>query len=362
MGTTTRRTSEPKTLEIPPISSLQISRLPRREPNPDGLAVYRRVYKEASEMDLLIDPQHYLEHVTMSAYLWPYAPVERLTALAYFNTIGYYLNDTISRDIKIMPNNEAARLRVTVAQTAEQVLLRGADADPADKYGQAFIKLREMLGELTNPDFVSRFFPALMVHWRDVTVSYNKRGFDDVGVQEFIALRRSTSGMLPIVMLTELAQDVYMPQGALERVPSLETAIIALADIGGLSNELFSYTKEVIIQESRFNLIPVIEREYGYTDTLNAIFDAMAIVDNCFETFEKATEAMQAEASQIEDADARDEVENFLASFLPGMWDVAAACYHWQMETNRYRCEQNPFPDLKSQIPYDGLLPASQRP
>jgi hypothetical protein len=315
------------------------------------------VYLEADRMGLVINPRIFYDHVTMSAHLWPHASVDSLTALVYFNTIGYYLNDTISRDIQIMADAEASRVRVEVAHTAEQVLIRGAEADPDDKYGQAFARFRALLSELVPSDFLDRFFSVLLVHWRDVTITYNKSGFDDVNLEDFITLRRSTSGMMPTIMLTEVAQNVFMPEGTLDLVPGLGGAITALADIGGLSNELWSYTKEVTLGGARFNLVPVLEREYNI-DTDHAILAAMDIVNDCFDRFETAMELVDAEVAGLQGNHRK--IKRFLTGFLPGLWDIAAACYHWQMETNRYRSELNPFPDLRSQIPYNDILPSSQ--
>jgi hypothetical protein len=81
-----------------------------------------------------------------------------------------------------------------------------------------------------------------------------------------------------------------------------------------------------------------------------AVREAIRIVDQRYTDFEQAVRDSWNEVSHIEDLKQRAQAASFLSKFVSGMWDVAAASYHWQMETNRYRSETSPFADLRLKL------------
>ncbi len=336
--------------DFPPLSSLLISSVPRREPNPHGPVVYEEVFDLAQDIGLVIDPTNYFDHVTMSAYLWPYASREALRAATFFNVIGFYIDDTIGSDIRHSHGLDIDALRGVVANKALNIMLRGLIPASPDKYDRAFMDFYQMILELSDAPFGARFFPVLFEHWRAATRNYEANGPYTGTVEEFIPIRRLTGGMFPTILMIELAKQQYMPAWLPARVPSLSTAIDALADIGGLSNELFSYAKEVLYEGTTLNLLPIIQRQAGDESAVWAAHEAIALVNGCYELFRLAVQDVLAEASQIEEPAKREQAETFLKAFVDGMWDQVAASYHWQMEANRYRAEYNPFPELTSRL------------
>jgi len=335
----------------PTISVLAISKIERREPNPYGPNVYQHVYDHARRLGLVIDKENYFDHITMSAYLWPYTSPERLSALAYFNTIGYYINDTIASDMRRYSPTQTAKLQHSVAQKAHDILIKGKMPEgKLDKYDMAFLDLRHSIIGLSNAEFAERFFQILLEHWQAAMTCYEKCGMFEGRIDEFITIRRVASGMIPTIALIEFARNEYIPSWLPEYVPTLQIAIDALADIGGLSNELFSYAKEVLESGTTLNLVAVVERVNEYDSTIYALEDAIETVNNCFDVFKLATSQACYEASIIEDPVFREQAEAFLTGFIDQMWDMAAACYHWQVETNRYRSENHPFTDLRVKL------------
>lgn len=336
--------------DFPPLSSLLISSVPRREPNPHGPVVYEEVFDLAQDIGLVIDPEHYYAHVTMSAYLWPYASHEALQAATYFNVLGFYIDDTIGNDIRRSIESDMDHLRAVVAYKALNILLHGKIPAAPDKYDRAFMQLDEMIRGLSNADFAARFYAELFEHWRIATTNFEANGPYEATVEEFIPLRRLTSGMIPTIQVIELAKQTYMPAWLPDAVPSLDTLINAVADLAGLSNDLFSYAKEVLDEGSTLNLIPVIQRQVGDVSAAWAAHEAIALINGCFDLFQQSAQDVLAEAARIEEPHLRREAEHFLINFIDGMWDQIAAFYNWQMESNRYRTEINPFTELRTRL------------
>lgn len=336
--------------DLPPISVLRISRLARRSPNDFSEEAIRRVYEMSEQFGLVVTNQSFFDHITMSGYLWPYTTPERLITLVYFNAIGFYIDDTIGSEITLLPESDALALRMSIAEKTQTIFVDGITPRRPDKYDLALLQLRDGVANLSTPDFANRFFQLLLEHWRDSTTTWETEGTYLGGIEQYIPLRRSCSGMLPTVLLIEYAKDHFMPEGALDLVPSLADAINAVADIGGLTNDLFSYAKEVIDQGTTLNMIPVLQRERGYVMSRFAILDGLEIVDGKFAAFQKAIEDANSETAAIEDPDYREQMQGFLDDYVDGMWDMISGAYHWQTETNRYRNERNPFPDLRTPI------------
>ncbi|MBN1429411.1 MAG: hypothetical protein JXB07_13645 [Anaerolineae bacterium] len=322
---------------LPTLQSLEISHILKRRPNLHAQEVYEQVYQHAQQMGLLIDPHHYTNHITMNGYVWPHTSAERLAVLSYFNTLGYFLNDTLGRDITKNPD----ALRAVVAQKAYRVLVEGLVSNPPDRYDHAFNYLRKSILALSNEAFAARFFPLLLKHWQAGIQHYDPY---QGNLEEYIATRRHASGMLPTIMLVEFAYDCYMPKQMPQIAPNLEIAIDALADIGAISNDIFSFAKE---SHTTFNIIRVLQRERGYESLAPAIDDAIGVVNHSFRAFQSNLHIAQEQVKCVADAGRHSEMKRFLNCFVNGLWDVAAACYHWQMETNRYRHQHHPIADLQ---------------
>jgi hypothetical protein len=126
--------------------------------------------------------------------------------------------------------------------------------------------------------------------------------------------------------------------------------IDALADMACLSNDLFSYHKEVVVEGTSMNLVPIIQREAGGESVVWAVHEAIALINSRYAVFKEGVRSLLEQADGIAEPGLRIQARAFLYAFIDGMWDQAAAYYHWQMEANRYRNAENPFSELRHRL------------
>jgi hypothetical protein len=159
-------------------------------------------------------------------------------------------------------------------------------------------------------------------------------------VEGYINLRILDAGMHPMIDTVEFAQGIILPDLVIES-EYLRGMREYVARLGSLLNDIFSYTKEIIETNSRFNLICVLEDYYGYSFE-DAVQRTVDIVND-------EVEAFNAKARNIPSWGDKN-IDKDVALYVKGLKDQINACWHWQMSTNRYRSDKSPFPELRTQI------------
>ena len=153
------------------------------------------------------------------------------------------------------------------------------------------------------------------------------------------------------IHLTEYCYGCYLTPELMKRVPSLQKAIDMCNDIGGLSNDIFSYPKE---SHSKLNLVNSFLVLGQCTGLQEAIQAAIGYVNQCHKDYDAAIEGVHLEVQSLAANDRA-----VVLKFVDGLHAILSASYHWQMVTQRYRHPDHILKDLRTtepSLPMAGLI------
>jgi hypothetical protein len=163
-------------------------------------------------------------------------------------------------------------------------------------------------------------------------------------VEEYIDLRCHTSGMHHIVMLIEYASGDFLNIDWCKEVgidSSLQRINFLTAAFGCLSNDLFSFEKEVIDNSTDANLLMIV-----------ALNDSMCALTEVIVKSAKIVQAILIELldlidkikKQLHNLFGRDELGNeALSLYLKGIEKCIQASWLWQVYTKRYKRQDSIF-------------------
>jgi hypothetical protein len=328
------------TFPISPFNSQQLTisrlKLNHHEAMESILSSTARLSKE---LNLQID-QSYAAHTSMTSFLYPKSGKYKVVIVNILYDLLYYIDDLFGEDIEDANAEDKPSLTelMYIWQTGKinEVYYNELSSEKVKTVCTAMQWVRNKLFQSCEPSFFKKLSWLLFEHLRDQLKPDTYES-----VEEYILLRRNFSGMYVAIYLIEYCTGRYLTNEILEKVPSLQKAIDLCADIGGLSNDIFSYPKE---SHSKFNLVNSFE-VLNETKTLSeAIQKAIDLVNTCHVDFDKAVKQINAEIS-----DLPVEEKATILQFTDGLKSILAATYHWQFVTERYRHDSHILEDLKYQ-------------
>src|SRR5437763_14561204 len=102
-------------------------------------------------------------------------------------------------------------------------------------------------------------------------------------------------------------------------------------------NDIFSYYKEIVIEQSRFNLVNLIQENTG-VGLKEAVEEAIARVNACTIEFLELETRIPYWSDKI----------NFtVKKYIEALKRQLSACWYWQIHTSRYRSPCSPFRELR---------------
>ncbi|MBC9909100.1 terpene synthase family protein [Chitinophaga varians] len=315
----------------------------RLNPHPESETIIKIAQQFCEKYGIWIEQaKHY---ITCELFLYPDAAFDRIVVMVENNAIDYYLNDIIGRDLFSHLNAEKqfkARELMKRMSTVDYNLRLPNDATPVEI---ANIELLQFIKN-TSPFHWFEKFLNLYCHHVDVT---HKDGNSDAkgyisSIDEYIDLRCHTSGMHHIVMLIEYADnnfidttwcstfgiDVY-----LHRVNFLTSAF------GCLSNDLFSFEKEVIDNSTDANLLMIVALN-NPTFTLTEVITRSAKIVQ--EILIELLGLIDKIKNQLRDLPMINEQQKrSLNKYLKGIEKCLQASWMWQVYTKRYKRRNSVF-------------------
>ncbi|CAA6816739.1 MAG: Unknown protein [uncultured Aureispira sp.] len=291
----------------------------------------------SKELNLQID-QSYAAHTSMTSFLYPKSGKYKVVIVNILYDLLYYIDDLFGEDIEGASQEDKPSLSelMYIWQTGEinTVYYNNQSSKKVKTVCMGMQWVRNKLFQSCEPSFFKKISWLLFEHLRDQL----KPGAYE-SVEEYILLRRNFSGMYVAIYLIEYCTGRYLTEEMLKKVPSLQKAIDLCADIGGLSNDIFSYPKE---NHSKFNLVNTFQ-VLNQTKTLDeSIQKAIDLVNTCHVDFNIAVKQIHAESLDL----ATDEKAAIL-QFTDGLQSILSATYHWQLVTERYRHSDHILEDLK---------------
>jgi hypothetical protein len=223
-------------------------------------------------------------HITCALYLYPTAHFERMLTMMKNLIIGFYLNDTMGRDaFKFLSPEEQKGSRRMIRNMADlkEDLHLPADAHPIEVANAE--ALREFRGG--SPKVWFRKFMRLYCHHLDITHTDGNVGAQGriPDVFQYMERRLHLGGVHHILHWIEYSNGQFL-EWDLFRTTRLSHELKRLhwvtAAFAGLSNDLFSFEKEVIDCGADSNLVMIIALNSPELSLKDAIWRASDIVRN----------------------------------------------------------------------------------
>jgi hypothetical protein len=287
--------------------------------------------------------QVYSAHTSMTAFLYPHSGKYRLVIANVLYDFLYYIDDLFGEDIEVLEDEKRPSLTEMMQIWKTGVIntdsIEYNSSEQIKNIYTALLWIRTKLVQSSDPVFFKKLSKLLFEHLKE---QLEPKDYDTV--EEYLMLRRRFGGMYPVVFLVEYCNNRYLAPDTLAQLPSLQNAIDACADIGGLSNDIFSYPKE---SHSKFNLINSYLVVHPEMTLQEAVQNSINVVNDYHFEFDQAIEQLQIEVKSLPKKE-----QITVLQFADGLKDILSASYHWQFVTQRFRHDNHILEDLKYDSKY----------
>ncbi|NML23501.1 hypothetical protein HHL16_21655 [Pseudoflavitalea sp. G-6-1-2] len=331
--------------------------------NPDDFSLmeYCRAYNPHPQTELLVDvvkefgerfniwlpnARHY---VTSALFLFPDADYQRATALVKNLATDYFLNDTMGREIyKYLSKEQQMGAKELIGR------ITSLDEELSTIPAALGIELAnvEMLKEIRDISPLPWFMEFLKLYLYHIEVTHKDCSAAALGymptVEEYISMRNHTSGMPHIIALAEYSDNRFLDWNWLADMKldaHLRRIHRAVALFGCLTNDLFSFEKEVIDRNADPNLVMAVAMNNPEMSFEEIIRFSAGIVKNVLTDFLSLTERIY---ERIKNLPTSEESET-LRIHMGTMEKIVQASWMWQVYTKRYKREQSIWTETRLQ-------------
>ncbi|WEK34992.1 MAG: terpene synthase family protein [Candidatus Pseudobacter hemicellulosilyticus] len=282
----------------------------------------------------LPNAKHY---VTSALFLFPDADFVRAQALVKNLATDYYLNDTMGRELyKYLSPAQQLEARQVIGRiiALDEQLALEPEATGIERANV------EMLAEIRDISPLPWFGEFLKLYLYHIEVTHKDNSAAALGylptVDEYISMRNHTSGMPHIISLAEYAADNFLDWNWLASVQldaRLRRIHRAVALFGCLTNDLFSFEKEVIDNNADPNLVMAVAFNYPELSFEEVILHAAAIVRKVFADYVELMELMREKLRLLPQSEQVAVLDRHLAT----LEKIVQASWMWQVYTRRYK-------------------------
>jgi len=300
------------------ISALAQPALPK-----NNQTVLNKAKERAQSLGLYLDGL-YLGHHDMSAFLFPYADEDRLIDASLMASLLYYIDDLFGEDSQTRYLFDLERFKAAWE--------RGEQPAARDEVEQRLYTAVAQLGA----DFRAKASAAFLTFYQGYLYMHLDHSLAPclyANSQEYIDSRVHFGGMYPTILLIEYCANQYLSPEMHANLDLL-AAQEALALIGAISNDLISYPKE---KHSQFNLINVYLATGEAESLTQAIQKTILYVNQLHKDYQAALARFEAIG----------QAEPFVKQYVEYMNNMLAACYHWQLHSQRYKHPEHILEELK---------------
>ncbi|WP_395852657.1 hypothetical protein [Cystobacter fuscus] len=273
----------------------------------------------------------------LTAHVYPRGTWERLELCNDWHVWLFLFDDEVDELAEV--GQRPAYLKAYVDACLE--VWRGgalrARATPLERFTW---DLRQRMSRLASEPWMERFvcdvedylyrgaLPAAR-HWTEGTVPE---------LESYIEQRALDSGMYTAQDLVEFAEPGQELPEELFRLPLVRRLRLLCTRVVALTNDLFSFEKEVLWHRNPNNFVHVLRVNRGL-ELREAISTAIDIINADTDAFVACEELLQ--ASRL--ADPR------LLGYVEGLKAWIRGNLHWSLVTGRYSSPTSPFPELRRQ-------------
>lgn len=278
-------------------------------------------------------------HITCALYLYPTASFDRMLTMMKNLTLGFYLNDVMGRDtFKLQSPEEKVNSKILIEHMRDlnDILYIPADAHPLELVNAEI--LREFRAN-SPEEWFAKFLEIYCYHIGITHMDGDTSALGKIPTPKEYAERRChLGGVHHILMWIEYSEGKFLDWellDAMEISQNLKRLHWVAAAFAGLVNDLFSFEKEVIDNNSDSNLVAIValnNRDLSFADIINF---AASMVKDIF------TELILLIKSLIERAEAISkyypEYTTLLTSHIDAIVRCVQATWKWQCYSKRYK-------------------------
>lgn len=278
-------------------------------------------------------------HITCALFLYPSAEPHRMLNMMKNLTIDFYLNDVMGRDVFHQLSPEKQR-------EAKQIIQRMGKYDPhlripatAPDMERANIEVLRNFRDTSPAEWFTKFHRLYNYH---LAITHRDNNAAAMGriqtVDEYIDLRCHLSGMHHIVLWVEYGDGLFLDWKWLRQAgidQELERLHWVTAAFGALSNDLFSFEKEVIQNGADSNLLMVIALNEPELSLFQVIYHAAALVRELLVEYVQLLEAVRNRCTALQGSFP--EQAALMEVHLAGLERGVQASWMWQVYTQRYK-------------------------
>lgn len=288
------------------------------------------------------------QYISCALFLYPTAGYDRMLAMLKNLAIGYYLNDTIGRDLFRYTSKEHQQISAAMIQRMSE-LDESLQASP----GTFPVELAnlEMLKEIRSSSprdwfmrFLKEFSYYIEITHRDCNASKYLPS-----VEDYVNHRYHTSGMPHIVLFIQYSTGHFIHKDDLLRagiVEQMERLHKAAALIGALMNDMFSFEKEVIDNNCDSNLVMAIAMNKHDWSLEEILLHAAGIVRDLLKEYICFSNYLRVISKDLRREHSFD--PELLTIHLDGLDRCVQASWLWQVYTKRYKRPGSIFKETRS--------------
>ena len=326
-------------ISTPTVSLAALKPIGPKNVNPHA-AEAERIAKQLC-FELGIGLPHIDNYTTQAGYLFPETGLQRLITMILFFNFLYYIDDVYDRHKQSAAREDNDYLHETF-RTAAKILVTGNEMliyndEPILKAAyEQYLQFTSQSPKIWLDRFTSNILAHLKSSLVDLEDSIQP---NETLLQRYNRLRDFDCGMEPTLDLIEFAHGTVIGAQMLGH-PIIQTARYQVARYCGLSNDLFSYEKEVIFHGSNFNIVAVLVAEgHTFEEAVDMVIDMLNAMIEKFEELESQLPLYE------------DHLMNYtVAQYFKGLRQELAAAYYWQFDTTRYRSPNSPFIELRGEF------------
>lgn len=201
-------------------------------------------------------------HISCALYLYPTADTYRMFCMMKNLTLGFYLNDVMGRDTfcHLPPEKQASARAMTLRMSQLDMELHvDAGAEPLEVVNAEILReFRDHSPQWWFEQFLEVYRYHIGITHTDGNVVAQGR---IPGITEYMDYRCHLGGVHHILMWIEFSDGAFLDWERLRRyglAQPLKRLHWVVAAFAGLSNDLFSFEKEVIDNGSDSNLVMIV--------------------------------------------------------------------------------------------------------
>lgn len=267
--------------------------------------------------------------IQLDPQVYPYASLERLLVVGAFSQWLFFLDDQYDDDPTLGRDVSAAR----EVMTTSFALLSGTQVAPRCAFDRFTLHLRRSLLAVASARWMRRFLDAVEAYlFRGSLVAMEYWSRDSVPrLGEYVLMRMQDSAVFPALAMIELATGMELSDAQIADPVLIDMQATAVRQIA-LSNDLFSYQKEVLVSGTSCNLVAVLMHEGRGFDA--AIARAVALLNAEVDHYQACERRLRA-------------VDEPLRRYLAGMTAWMRGNLDFSLTSRRYAAPDSPFPELR---------------